>query len=191
MALPGIYKCFQHWGEKNGVFITSDTHFGDEELKAGIPGRPSDEELVKMINSTVGRTGTLIHLGDVGDIKTMKKIRGYKILICGNHDAGKTNYEEVFDEIYTGALIIGEKIILSHEPLPGITWAMNIHGHDHTANGNQDKFHTNACLDASGYKLISLNQFLKNGATSKIQTIHRTTINKASKRKGDKAKCQK
>ena len=180
MALPGLYDCFQHWGEKNAVWVISDTHFGDKDIQKAFPNRPSDEELIKNINQKVGKTGTLLLLGDVGDIECAKQLKGYKVLICGNHDAGATNYKEIFDEIYTGALIIGEKLILSHEPID-IPWAFNLHGHDHA--GAKRKGHLNVCTDVIGYIPINFNQFLKSGASSKIQTIHRETIDKATERK--------
>ena len=180
MALPGLYNCFQHWGEKDAVWVIYDTHFGDKDIQKAFPNRPSDEELIKNINQKVGKTGTLLLLGDVGDIECAKQLKGYKVLICGNHDAGATNYKEVFDEVYTGALIIGEKLILSHEPVD-IPWAFNLHGHDHA--GAKRKGHLNVCADVIGYIPINFNQFLKSGASSKIQTIHRETIDKATERK--------
>lgn len=180
MALPGLYNCFQHWGEKNAVWVISDTHFGDKDIQKAFPNRPSDEELIKNINQKVGKTGTLLLLGDVGDIECAKQLKGYKVLICGNHDAGASNYKEIFDEIYTGALIIGEKLILSHEPVD-IPWAFDVHGHDHA--GAKRKGHLNVCADVIGYTPINFNQFLKSGASSKIQTIHRETIDKATERK--------
>ena len=180
MALPGLYNCFQHWGEKNAVWVISDTHFGDKDIQKAFPNRPSDEELIKNINQKVGKTGTLLLLGDVGNIECAKQLKGYKVLICGNHDTGATNYKEIFDEIYPGALIIGEKLILSHEPVD-IPWAFNLHGHDHA--GAKRKGHLNVCADVIGYTPINFNQFLKSGASSKIQTIHRETINLATKRK--------
>ena len=180
MALPGLYDCFQHWGEKNAVWIISDTHFGDKDIQKAFPNRPSDEELIKNINQKVGKTGTLLLLGDVGDIECAKQLKGYKVLICGNHDTNITSYEEIFDEVYTGAIIISKKILLSHEPLD-ISWAFNIHGHDHA--GAKRKGHLNVCADVIGYIPINFNQFLKSGASSKIQTIHRSTINLATKKK--------
>lgn len=180
MALPGVYKIFNERWCNQTVWIISDTHFGDEDLRAGKPNRPSDEELVRMINSKVGRKDTLICLGDVGDVEFAKQLRGYKVLICGNHDAGKTNYEEVFDEVYTGALMIGEKLLLSHEPVD-VPWAFNIHGHDHA--GKKRKNHLNVCADVCGYAPVNLNQFLKSGPTSKVVMIHRETIDAATVRK--------
>ena len=181
MALPELYDCFQHWGEKNAVWVISDTHFGDKDIQKAFPNRPSDEELIKNINQKVGKTGTLLLLGDVGDIECAKQLKGYKVLICGNHDIGATNYKEIFDEVYTGALIIGEKLLLSHEPIDA-KWIFNLHGHNHTG-AKTDKYHLNVCADVINYTPINFNQFLKSGALSKIQTIQRTVIDKATERK--------
>lgn len=183
MNLPGVYDMFlEKWKDYQTVWVISDTHFGDKELAAGIPGRPSDEELVKMINSKVGRKDVLIHLGDVGDVEFAKQLRGYKILIMGNHDAGKTNYQEAFNEIYEGAVMLGEKLLASHEPVSMIPWAFNVHGHDHAGKQNGPR-HLNVCADVIGYAPINLNQWLKSGPLANIQTIHRETINKATDRK--------
>ena len=232
MALPGIYPAFQHWAEQT-VWIYSDPHFSDEDLECGIKNRPSDEEQIKNINSCAGRKDTLIVLGDVGNIECVRRLRAArKILIMGNHDLGRTNYERkiekkifdqdeytkeqvmeemkilfpnwkisieeswefhspfkrwnayadncLFDEVYEGALIIGEKLILSHEPVE-IPWLYNIHGHDHAGRKRQN--HLNVCSDVIGYKPINLNQFLKSGPSAKIQSIHRVTIDKATERK--------
>ena len=180
MALPGVYNIFNERWCKQTVWIISDTHFSDKDLRAGMPGRPSDEELVRRINAKVGRKDTLILLGDVGDLSFAAQLRGYKVLVCGNHDSGATNYEEVFDEIYTGPLMIGEKILLSHEPVQ-IPWAVNFHGHDHA--GAKRKGCYNFCADVIGYEPVNLNQCLKSGIYGGIQSIHRITIDGATERK--------
>lgn len=87
----------------------------------------------------------------------------------------------LFDEIYTGPVTIGEKIILSHEPIPHIDWAMNIHGHDH-CNIATDPYHFNVCADVIGYEPINFNQWMKQGRLAKIQSLHRDTINKATEK---------
>ena len=179
MAIAGLYKCFDHWHKQGTVWIYSDTHFGDNDLK----NRPTDEEQIKMINSKVGKKDTLIILGDIGDIECAKRLKGYKILICGNHDVGHTKYADVFNEIYTGALTIGEKIILSHEPIPNITWAINLHGHIHDKRHKNDKNHFNCCSDCINYSPINMNKWMKEGHFSSIESLHRKTINKATKRK--------
>ena len=185
MALSGVYDLFNDKWCNQTVWIFSDPHFGDTDIKKAYPNRPSDEELVKNINSKVGRKDTLILLGDIGDIEYAKQLRGYKVLIAGNHDAGMSNYSNVFKEVYSGALIIGEKLILSHEPVE-IPWMFNIHGHDHA--GAKRKNHLNVCADAVGYFPINLNQYLKTGILSKVESIHRLTIDKATERKNKRMK---
>lgn len=178
--IAGLYKCFDHWHKQGTVWIYSDTHFNDAELEAGHPRPYSSEEHLKRINSKVGKKDTLILLGDVGDVELAKRLKGYKILICGNHDGGRTNYEGIFDEIYEGPLMIGEKFILSHEPLD-VPWAFNFHGHDHA--GAKRQRHLNCCADVVGYEPINLNQFMKTGPAAKIDSLHRCTIDKATERK--------
>ena len=239
MKLPGVYPYF-YWMEEDKYqtcWITSDTHFGDEELRAGISGRPSDEEIFRKLKSKVGKNDVLIHLGDVGNLDYIKKLKGYKILIMGNHDAGRTNYERktivhrfddslfskeevkaemekrypgwditilgskeysfrkpfvswvvivdnnLFDEVYEGPLMLGEKLILSHEPMADLTWAMNLHGHIHDKQAKTDAYHINCCSDVVGYEPINLTQKLKQGITARIISIHRQTINRAIERK--------
>lgn len=182
MAIPQLYPCFRHWDNQT-IWIFSDFHFGDEDLRAGEPNRPTDEEIVRQINSKVGRKDTLIVLGDVGDPAYVRQLRGYKVLICGNHDAGATNYQEVFDEVYTGPVFIGERILLSHEPIPNMTFALNIHGHVHDMRHKNDKYHFNCCAEAINFTPVNFNQLVKSGILSKIDTIHRATIDKATIRK--------
>lgn len=185
MALPGIYDIFQErWGKGQSCCIYSDPHFSDMDLKCGIKNRPSDEEQIRRINAKCGRKDTLIILGDIGNIECVQHLRAaYKILIMGNHDSGKTNYTDIFDEVYEGVLVIGEKLILSHEPIAGLNWALNLHGHVHDKQAKTDAYHINCCADVIGYEPINLNQLLKSGPTAHIQSIHRQTIDSATKRK--------
>lgn len=236
--IAGLYKIFDHWHQNGTVWLVSDTHFNDEELYAGTKhiNRSNSEAYVKLINSKVGKNDTLIHLGDVGNLDAMRKVRGYKILIMGNHDAGRSNYERkiytkrfdaekydrktilaemraeypdcrisiagpfvetnyitelyfeasadncLFDEIYEGPVMVAEKLILSHEPV-NISWAFNIHGHKHDPGYKGDDHHFNVCPEGSGsFEPVNFNQFMKSGFMSRIQTIHRDTIDRATKR---------
>lgn len=233
MPIAGLYKAFDHWHQEGTLWVISDTHFGDADIRRGFPDRPTDDELVKRINSCAGRKDTLIMLGDVGDVSYVKQLRAkHKVLIMGNHDCGRTLYERkhevkvfdknlfqkdevllemkrlypdcrydisegydfhspfeywegradnmLFDEVYEGALIIGEKFILSHEPVE-LPWALNFHGHDH--QGGPHKNSVNCCCDVIGYKPINMNQIMKQGLAARIDTIHRETIDRATKRK--------
>ena len=180
--ISSLYKPFQHWSAQGTIWLYADPHFNeDDDLQMPFPNRPSAEEHIKLINSKVGRKDTLLLLGDVGDIECAKKLRGYKVLIKGNHDVGLSNYEEVFDEVYGGPLMISEKIILSHEPLD-IDWAFNIHGHTHMLM-KQRKGHLCVCSDAIGYLPVNFNQFIKSGRLKEVESIHRSTIDQATERK--------
>ena len=86
----------------------------------------------------------------------------------------------LFDEVFEGPVMLGEKLILSHEPVD-VPWAFNIHGHDHA--GAKRKNHLNVCADVIGYTPVNMNQFMKSGALSHVETIHRDTIDKATERK--------
>ena len=88
----------------------------------------------------------------------------------------------LFDEVYEGALIVGEKLILSHEPVD-IPWLYNIHGHVHDRRVKPRKNHLNVCSDVIGYEPVNLTQKLKAGLMSNITTIHRETIDNATVRK--------
>ena len=232
--IEGLYDIFKHWHATGTVWIYSDTHFNDAELAAGVASRPIAGIHLANINSKVGKKDTFIHLGDVGDIEIARKIKGYKVLIAGNHDAGLSNYKRVvnyfkldaetyskeqaleyakklypnckyiiekgyqfsfpfefwyicadnclFDEVYGGPVMVAEKLILSHEPVD-CPWAFNIHGHVHSGGPMSDERHLNVCGEARGvYEPINFNQFMKSGFMAKIQTIHRETIDKATKR---------
>ena len=86
----------------------------------------------------------------------------------------------LFDEIYTGVLVIGEKLMLSHEPIKGCDWCMNIHGHDHSRSHKNDIYHFNVCADVIGYEPINFNKFMKEGHLANIVSVHRETIDRAT-----------
>lgn len=223
----GLYDIFnERWGSQT-VWLYSDPHFGENELESGLINKPTDEEQVARINAKVGRSDTLILLGDIGDPKWLKKLRGYKVLITGNHDMGVSNYkrdvrswiydklttskEEVYerlvkeypddriirydidhtawefvvdnrlcDEVYTGPLIIGPKLILSHEPISA-QGMYNIHGHVHQITPQTDH-NMNVCSMNINYTPVNLNQLIKRGLTSKVESLHRQTIDRATER---------
>ena len=175
--IKGLYNSFaERWYRGGSVWFYSDPHFGDEEMKHLRKNYISDDEQVKRINSKLGKNDTIIFLGDIGDVSFIKKIKGYKVLVMGNHDAGRSNYEPFFNEIYEGILIIGPKIVLSHEPID-MRFCFNIHGHDHSG-WFKDKNHLNVCAEHIDYTPISLTQLIKEGRFKDIEDIHRITIDK-------------
>lgn len=246
----GLYDKFSNWFRGGNIWLYSDPHFGDEEMKYIRKNYIGDEEQVKRINSKVGKNDTIIFLGDIGDVEWVKKIRGYKVLVMGNHDSGASNYKRVieevetfdsteitnedwdkikqigldflrhpeklnelglskyfhkvvkdnrlFDEVYEGPVFINDKVVLSHEPFPmarlvaregklcKTTFCFyNIHGHDHSntfPKFTNDPF-MNVCAEHIDYTPVSLLSMLKNGTFSKVENIHRYTIDKATQKK--------
>ena len=90
-----LYDKFSGWFHNNrgSVYFYSDPHFNDKEMVFLRKNYIGDEEQIKRINSKIGKYDTLVILGDVGDIEWVRKIRGYKVLVMGNHDAGANNYK--------------------------------------------------------------------------------------------------
>lgn len=80
------------------TFFTSDLHFGHANIQSYCPTRPGttvpemNEILIDNWNDTVGRDDTVWVLGDVAmgkiaeSLPLVKRLRGTKLLIPGNHD---------------------------------------------------------------------------------------------------------
>ena len=185
-----LYPIFQKWSEKGSVWIISDTHFEDKDCLFMDPKWITPEEHIKRLSSYIGKNDTVIHLGDVGNPEWMKKIKGYKVLIMGNHDQSIEKFKNYFNEIYSGPLMIAEKIILSHEPITlcaGITGepiAFNIHGHDHSGEYYNDDYHLNCASNVINYTPTNLSNIIKSGFISdkNIKSLHRQIIDKAGSR---------
>lgn len=219
--IKGLYGFATKWCEKGTIWLYSDPHFADQKAKEVISHRPSDEYIVKKINSRVTKNDTIIFLGDIGDTSFIRKINGYKVLITGIHDKGAASYKrqittrhydvdywdysvlmnkikqdfpsytctikkvcdclhyfeywnvtidnKLFDEVYTGPLMISNKLILSHEPVE-VDFAFNIHGHNHMKDNIPNHF--NVCAECINYDPINLNSFIHSGAMSNIKNTH-------------------
>jgi calcineurin-like phosphoesterase family protein len=179
--IPSLYDKFQDWCKNGSIYIISDTHFNDDCVKDNIDWIESDE-ILSRINKVVRKNDTLIHLGDVGDLEYMKQVKGYKVLIAGNHDTKLSKYKDIFNEIYNGPLLIGEKLLLSHEPIPDITWCLNIHGHDHMGYF-KDEYHLNLSANLCDFTPISLGEYIKQHGMKNIETVRQMSIEKAIENK--------
>ncbi len=185
-----FYPCFQYLNNFNNIYFYSDPHFNDKTVNEFRKDYIGDEEQIKRINSKVGKKDVLFILGDIGDISFIEKIRGYKILITGNHDKGKTTYlkseehPKLFDEVYDGVVALNEKILISHEQV-FLPFMFNIHGHDHS-HSHSDEFHLNVCAEHIDYQPISLKELIARGTFKNIESIHRFAIDRAIER----LKCQ-
>jgi calcineurin-like phosphoesterase family protein len=137
------------------VFMISDHHFGHKHI-IDFESRPfssADEMTETMIekwNAVVDKDDRVFHLGDfsfLGKEKTasiVSRLNGYKYLIMGNHDRGRSRHwwlDAGFNEVSEYAVVYNGFFFLSHEPMymnkhmPYV----NIHGHIHGQKyeGNQ------------------------------------------------------
>ena len=187
--IPTLYKTFQRWSNGGAVWIISDTHFDDYDMLASKDFNwLSPYSIVTKINKYVQKQDTLIHLGDVGNPEYMQYVNGnFKILIMGNHDKGKTEMRKYFNEVYSGALFIADKILLSHEPI-SLPFCVNIHGHDHNQKESykDDCQHINLACNVCNFTPLNLGKFIKNGGLACVKNIHRQTIDRAKNMKGGK-----
>lgn len=183
MSRIKLYDCFNHLQETGVIWLLGDTHFDDEDCKLMDKDWPDPQTQVDLINSKVGKKDTFILLGDVGNTKWVNKIKGYKVLVCGNHDKGYTNYlktenNNLFDEVYEGPLFISNKILLSHEPIK-LDFGLNIHGHEHANPNIYSQFDNSAmvnlCANTIKYVPLRLDEIVNN---IKTLDIHRVTIDK-------------
>ena len=177
-----LYPIFaEKWIRGGNIYFYSDPHFADEEMQYLRKNYIGDDEQIRRIKSVMGKCDTLIVLGDIGDPTPFKQIKGYKVLICGNHDRGASYYEEYFNEIYTGPLFISDRILLSHEPV-NLPFVVNIHGHDH-ANWAARPNALNMCAEHIDYTPVAFSKIIKSGILKDIPSIHRVTIDGAIERK--------
>ena len=74
--------------------------------------------------------------------------------------------------------------MLSHEPVYGLPWCLNIHGHDHN---NMEPYregckHINMEANVCGYTPIKLEKIIKEGVLADVPSIHRMTIDRQVER---------
>lgn len=214
MNLPQLYDIFnEKWKDFQTCWIIADTQFGDKDMQL-YWNYPEPEEIVKNINSCVGKKDMLIILGDVGDTRYVSDLKGYKVLVMGNYDKGKSNYyrkyqttvthkydtqhksydywkvdydNQLFDEVYSGPLMIGQKLLLSHEPIIYIPGIFNLYGHCHSGIlFENDDTSLNLCAEKLNFKPLNFNQWLKkNSHLGKIDNIHEHFIYWANKKTSD------
>lgn len=185
-----LYPCFKHFKKYKEIWLYADPHFNDEQMNCSRQDYIGDDEQVKRINSKVEKKDIIIFLGDIGDVSFIKKVRGYKILVLGNHDKSRNYYQKgrrdkkhLFDEVYSGIVTLNEKIVLSHEPI-AMSYMFNIHGHDHNhVMSFNDELHLNLCAEHIDYTPVSLTRLMKKGFFKSVPNIHKETIKKATEKK--------
>lgn len=94
---------------------------------------------------------------------------------------------KLFDEVYNGPLFIADRLLLSHEPVNGLEFCVNIHGHVHSGQyeyiDDHGCYHINLAADVVDWGLFDLGKEIKDGLLSGTHNIHRFTIDGAVDRK--------
>ena len=181
---------------KGKIFFITDPHFGHTNLcKAlrGMTAEESDNLIIKNWNSAVKSPYDTVYIG--GDLtmekpqlfeKVVSKLNGRKVIIGGNHDDRKSC--ELYQRL--GITIMGcleyKGYIFTHIPILKSEvkhYRGNIHGHIHDKNHKNNYTHFNVCAEHVGYTPIRLTDIIESGLLSKINTLHRETIDKATERK--------
>lgn len=186
-----LYEPFRHWSDTGSVFIISDTHFNDDDCALMDPDWIAPEEHADILRKAIHKNDTVIHLGDIGDLSVWDAIwkpgkRPHEVLITGNHDVGVEELRKHFDEVFTGPIFVAEKLVLSHEPIQGLDWCMNVHGHDHCPRHHGDAHHVNLAANVCGWKPMNLGREIKGGLLSRQCGIHRMTIDGATAKKSQR-----
>jgi len=152
------------------VYIWSDLHLGHKHI-IDYEERPFDSVehmdtfLISSWKDNIKSNDTIINLGDVSFKtnkenleKIIKNLPGYKILILGNHDRGKSVkwWREVgFDEVYKYPIIYDDFYILSHESIYINKHMPYVNVHGHTHGESSDNFQkVNVSVELLNYKPI-------------------------------------
>lgn len=162
------------------TFIISDTHFGHANIikycsRPFADADQMDAEMISRWNNTVAKEDLVWHLGDfcLGREKRithyLSQLNGRINLILGNHDQfSQRKYISLgFNKVYDRPVIINERFILSHEPLPMPLPSLSVHfinlyGHVHD-NADYSTFTRNRaclCVERHDYTPVLLNNIL-------------------------------
>ncbi len=161
------------------TFVTSDTHFGHTNIikycsRPFSTDEEMDAEMVRRWNSVVKHNDKVYHLGDVymsrkGNTHYMDHIlgslNGTKVLILGNHDAGKDQLLlKHFKRIYMWRFLKEYGLLLSHVPVHESSLShklkLNVHGHTHE-KGSPKGPYASACVELHDYTPIDIQSFVR------------------------------
>ena len=164
------------------IYYTADLHFHYAPM---LPGRPfdtveeMDEALIRGWNETVADGDTVYVVGDVGyngghvPLDALRRLRGRKHLIRGNHDTGFADAGRLYEcfETVTDFNEIDDvesHILLCHYPIIYRKRGYMIHGHLHHGRGEEYQMLRelpkvlNAGVDVNFYRPVTLEQLVEN-----------------------------
>ena len=145
------------------TFFTADTHFFHRNV-IKYDDRPFEtlEEmnnvLIKKWNKVVKGDDIIYHLGDISfgsatlTKEVLKKLKGRKRLVRGNHDYKSDNWyrDAGFEKVYDKPVLWNEFYLLSHEPLTTQLTKdfpmINLHGHIHQNKIECSQFINVGCM---------------------------------------------
>ena len=160
------------------IYFAADFHFGHRNVIEYCK-RPfnnvseMNSQLIKNFNNTVEHDAITYILGDFSFLNTestkqiLKAMKGFKILVKGNHDPKPNSYYRKlgFSEVYDKPIIFRDGIILSHEPVNENLYKnsgfINIYGHLHNNVVNNSDIKFCCSVELIDYKPISLKNILQ------------------------------
>lgn len=155
-------------------FVIADTHFGHENIikycnRPFANAAEMDTYMIEVWNSIVGQDDVVWMLGDfaLADKEKIRhlvrKLKGNKRLILGNHDRASENFyrEAGFNFVSKWPVLIDDFVILSHAPLQYMSEEcafFNIFGHVHNDERYLDLSLAGACVSAErlNYRPVQL-----------------------------------
>lgn len=158
------------------IFFTSDLHLNHERVitkeycnRPFIDVQEMNEVIIKNWNSRVNPKDKIYVLGDFsfGDPEQfLSRLKGYKILIKGNHDrysndkALRVGFREVYD--LKTIKMVDNTITLCHFPM--YSWsrshygAWHLHGHNHNYPIDFHPYRYNVGVDVNGFTPVSYDE---------------------------------
>lgn len=158
------------------IFYIADTHFGHENIirHSKLPFSnvvEMDETIIENWNERVGEKDTVYILGDFSWYKEdqtldiLNRLSGKKILIKGNHDRISPKVARKYATVcdYCEINDSGQKIILSHYPMPfwnkQFRGSIHLYGHVHNSRqwelfeGWLKEMRTEQSIEAKAYNV--------------------------------------
>lgn len=180
------------------VYFIADMHIGHDNI-IRLCGRPfrtvedMDATIINNWNSRVKDEDTVYILGDIAfksvsdPVQILKKLKGHKILIKGNHDGRNMKnpaFRACFDRIdnLSTEPINGERVVVCHYPI--MEWdgyfrgAWHVYGHVHNNTTNKcfqyilnEPNMLNAGVDITGFRPVTLDELKVLNAEFKAQYL--------------------
>ena len=170
-------------------FYIGDPHLGHEAI-IRLCNRPfadvdeMDEAIISNWNSRVTNGDTVFILGDMmfrnkrEPSEYLKRLKGHKILVLGNHDASWIWRESATEHLTTHVSMMelidrNRRVVLCHYPM--LTWPYirggsymvygHLHGnreHDPCLKHGLNPRMLNSCVEVNGYQPVTLDEMIEN-----------------------------